>query len=366
MLLFALTITAIHGWLWGVTGTNTLYLWLNTRAARRTLTPSPAPHVEVLIPARNEAENLERLLPSLLAQTYAGFRVRVYDDGSEDATPEVLRRFAEAHPERLATHRGEGPPPGWVGKVHALHQATRHAERAAPDGALYLFLDADAELTDDGALERLVQRHASMEPGSVMTGLPRLLGGGRLLVSMVPNAILIGLPWVLVRRFEAPALGALNGQCWMLDAATYHCLEPHAALPDEVLEDVKIGRYLKSHGVVPVLHDLQREVRVYMYRSFGDAWRGFRKNAYLILGGRPLAFALLWLYFGATFVVGPLLFWLLLPSLFGLKLATDRINGMPLWATALAPVAYLLAWVLQLDSAIAHAIGRVDWKGRRV
>lgn len=350
----AYVLLGIHLVLLGIVAANLIYLRRRAPAGRVGATP----RVSVLIPARNEADNLRRLLPTLAAQDYPFFEVIVYDDGSEDGTGDVIRSFEGP---RLRGLRGEGPPPGWVGKVHALYQATRHA-----GGERYLFLDADAALADPGALGRLVAAHEALPPSSVMTGLTRLRGGGLLLVSLVPSSVVGSLPWPLVRRLEAPSLGALNGQCWMIDAATYRRLEPHAALPAEVLEDVKIGRYLKGHGVVPVLADVQGEVSIYMYRDLADAWQGFRKNAYLLLGGRPLPFLLLYAYFLLVFVLAPLFSpWLLL-TLYGLKATTDRRSGMPWWVTALAPVSFALGALLQLDSALSHLTGRVAWKGRKV
>jgi hypothetical protein len=127
-----------------------------------------------------------------------------------------------------------------------------------------------------------------------------------------------------------------------------------------------IGRYLKRKGLLPVLVDVQQEVSIHMYAGFAEAWHGFRKNAYLILGGAPLPFVALFLYFMAIFVVAPWVSpWLLL-SVYGLKTATDRVSGFPWWISALAPLSYLLGNVLQLDSALSHWTGRVEWKGRRV
>lgn len=317
-----------------------------------------APRLSVLIPARNEEDNLRRLLPTLQEQDHPDFEVIVYDDGSEDDTWGVIASLAGG---RIRGLRGEGPPPGWVGKVHALYQATR-----AATGDRYLFLDADAALTDAGALRRLADRFEALPAGSVLTGLTRLRGGGLPLVSLVPHVILTGLPWPLVRPVRLGTLGALNGQCWLIEAATYHRLEPHAHLPAEVLEDVQIGRYLKRHGLTPVLADVQGEVIVYMYRDLADAWRGFRKNAYLILGGTPLSFLILLLYFILTYLLAPFCsLWFLL-ALYVLKGLTDRRAGFPLWVSLLAPLSFLLAAVLQLDSAVSHWTGRIAWKGRRV
>lgn len=348
-------LAALHLVLWTTLAGNLWYLRQHPRGAAL---PSPPPRLSILIPARNEAENLRRLLPSLLQQDYPDIEIIVYDDGSHDDTWAVLQAHEAPH---LKALRGEGPPPGWVGKVHALYQATR-----AATGDSYLFLDADAALTDAGALRRLAARFAALPPDSVLTGLPRLLGRGHLLVSLVPNAILTGLPWPLVRRIALPSLGALNGQCWMIDAEHYHRFEPHEALPNEVLEDVQIGRYLKRNGLVPTLVDVQREVAIHMYAGMGAAWRGFRKNAYLILGGSPWAFGPLFIGFGLTYVIAPFLGVGLLASAYGLKAVTDRRAGFPLWVSLLAPVSYLLGSILQLDSALHHWTGRVAWKGRSV
>ncbi|BBM70192.1 glycosyl transferase family 2 [Rhodothermus marinus] len=356
VIVLTLLLCTLHLLLWGT-------LLASLRYLRRQPRPVPQadvwPSLSVLIPARNEAANLRRLLPTLLRQDYPHFEVIVYDDGSEDATPFVLERYR--FDRRLRVLRGEGPPPGWVGKVHALYQATRHAR-----GTLYLFLDADTELLRPDAFRHLVARYRALPPGSVATALPSLRGGGQLLVSLVPLMILAGLPWPLVRRLPHPLLGALNGQCWLIDATHYHRLEPHRRHKNEVLEDVQIGRYLKKHGLVPEMLDLRRELAVHMYPDLQAAWRGFRKNAYLLMGGRPLPFLLLWLGYGLAFVLAPLVWGPLLVSILGLKLVVDRLLVHPLWLSLLAPLSHLLAWALQLDSAWSHWRGRVRWKDRPV
>ncbi len=348
---------AIHAFLLTTFVGNAFYL---RRWSRIFPFDTPLPSLSVLIPARNEERNLERLIPSLLAQEYPNAQFVLYDDGSTDGTSDVIARFGDD--ERLLHLTGDGPAPGWVGKVHALYQATRHAT-----GERYLFLDADTDLRGPEALLRVVRRHEQLPGPAVLTGLTGLSrGGGKLLVSLVPNAILIGLPWFLVRHFRMRALGALNGQCWLIRSDLYHQQEPHLNHKAEVLEDVRIGRSLRMAGIVPYMADVQDSVDVFMYTDFADAWAGFRKNAYLILGGSPTAFALLWPYFLLTFVLAPLLGWPLLLTTLLLKLTTDRWCRFPWWMTLVAPISYTLGALLNLDSAIAHWRGDVRWKGRRV
>ncbi|HEX7071573.1 MAG TPA: glycosyltransferase family 2 protein [Rhodothermales bacterium] len=317
------------------------------------------PSLSVLIPARNEAAHLRRLIPELLGQRYDGLEVIVYDDHSEDETQSVLAQFADP---RLKTIVGGDIPDGWIGKVHALYRATREAR-----GELYLFLDADVSLRHEYALRTLVGRYLTLPAGpAVLTGLTHLVGRGLLLVSLVPNAVLTTHPWPVLRRYRFRGGGALNGQCWLTSAEIYHRFEPHREFPAEVLEDVRIGRFLAAKGVIPHLVDVRDELRVRMYDSFAEAWRGFRKNAYLLMSGRPVGFIPLATLFFLAFVVGPILHPVFLCTVFLLKLATDRVARMPWWVTALTPVSVALAVVQQWDSAIHHWLGRVEWKGRRV
>lgn len=341
-----------HAAFWGILLGNLVYL------RRQESSPTDQlPSLSVCIPARNEAENLRRLLPTLREQDYPELEILIWDDGSEDDTWEVV---SDADAPRLTSLRGSDPPSDWVGKVHALYQCTRRAS-----GECYLFLDADVELRRPDALKQLVWRHRNSST-RLSSGFPRLKGGALLLVSLVPHALLCSLPWPLVSRTDTSSLSALNGQCWLVDSNIYHAEEPHAAVKDAVLEDVAIGRYLKQAGIAPTLLDVQDLIAVHMYEGYQTAWRGFRKNAYLLLGGSLPQFLLMYSGFVLSWLVAPLLSIWFLASLYGLKIATDRASGMPVFVSLLAPFSYLLALGLQLDSAIHHWRDRVRWKGRSV
>ena len=111
------------------------------------------PDVTAIVPARDEAEILPTTLPSLLAQDYPGrFRVVVVDDASSDGTGAVARRIG-AH-----VVRGDGPPPGWAGKVAAMAVGVRSA--GTPE--YLLFTDADVRFPTN-ALSSLVTAAARHE-----------------------------------------------------------------------------------------------------------------------------------------------------------------------------------------------------------
>ncbi|WP_029363399.1 glycosyltransferase [Herbaspirillum lusitanum] len=63
--------------------------------------PAVNPHVVPLViisPVRDEAKYLRRTLDSVVAQTYRPIEWILVDDGSVDATPDIVREYAEKYP----------------------------------------------------------------------------------------------------------------------------------------------------------------------------------------------------------------------------------------------------------------------------
>lgn len=322
---------------------------------RRSVNPSSWPSVAVFIPARNEADNIGRLLDSLLDQEYPDLQIHVYDDQSDDATPSILATYTD---QRIHVRRGEGPPPGWMGKVHALHELT-----SGVTADVFLFLDADTELLSDAALKGILARYEA-SGADVATGVTRLAGGGLLLVSLIGSIILSSMPWWLGRHVPASSMAGVNGQCWLVRGATYKTHTPHTVVWNQVLEDIHIGRYFHRAGIRPVMLDVQHEVKVHMYADLASAWDGFRKNTYDIAGGSPISSMAAAVFYGALFLVMPILEpWLWVPLVLT-KVVTDRFMAIPARITLLAPVSFVLGFFLQLDSAISHWRGTATWKGR--
>ena len=77
--------------------------------------------VTVLIPARNEEENIGQVLSSLRKQNYVNYEVIVLNDRSEDGTAAIVSQFLDTN---LSIQLIEGlpTPSGWLGKHWACHQ----------------------------------------------------------------------------------------------------------------------------------------------------------------------------------------------------------------------------------------------------
>lgn len=59
-----------------------------------TQTPADPPLVSVVIPVYNHAAYVDQAIESVLAQTYPNIELIVIDDGSKDASPQVLEKYA--------------------------------------------------------------------------------------------------------------------------------------------------------------------------------------------------------------------------------------------------------------------------------
>jgi cellulose synthase/poly-beta-1,6-N-acetylglucosamine synthase-like glycosyltransferase len=101
-------------------------------------TPCSLPRVSVVIAARNEADNLQELLPALHSQQYEGWwEIIVVNDRSSDRSIDLLHEWAR-RTERLRVIDIDVLPPGINGKKHAITQGIQLAE-----GEIILLTDAD-------------------------------------------------------------------------------------------------------------------------------------------------------------------------------------------------------------------------------
>src|SRR2546421_9921518 len=116
------------------------YRYATRRPRLTAYPPQPTgPLISVIVPARDEAVNIERCVGSILATAYQPVEVIVVDDRSSDATPAIVERLARsgAAQGRLRLVPGGELPAGRVGKPGAVIQGYR-----AGGGEMLLFTDA--------------------------------------------------------------------------------------------------------------------------------------------------------------------------------------------------------------------------------
>ena len=107
--------------------------------ATKLSTPKEWPRISILVPARNEEANLRHLLDNLLAQDYpqGHLEILIADDGSEDATPEIISEYTDQHSHIVEVRVGPH-----LGHARAKANALAYLAKAASTD-LWLFTDAD-------------------------------------------------------------------------------------------------------------------------------------------------------------------------------------------------------------------------------
>jgi chlorobactene glucosyltransferase len=338
------------------------------------------PRVSVLVPARDEAENIYPCALSLLAQDHPDFEVLIlYDeDDPSDRTEELLADLLEVD-SRLRLIRGKPLPPGWLGKHWACHQLAEAAE-----GELLLFTDADTRHHPSTLRDATAALLA--EGADLLSALPQQIVGSwgeKLVVPVLAWSILSFLPLGLAYRLHLPGLSASSGPFMLFRKQAYDQIGGHAAVRDDVVDDLALARRIKAQGLRWRLVDGGSRISCRMYHGLREVFEGFSKNFFAVFQCRVLLFLFVWLWLGIVFL-GPLILLALratevpIPGL-SLSLAaaavgcslllwgiTDWRFGFSLYLTPLYPITILLAVTIALRSLALTLSGRATWKGRRL
>ena len=334
--------------------------------------------VDAIVPARDEEANVERTVRALRAQEYPGLSIMVVDDQSTDSTAAIVGRLAEPADGQvpLKVIRGSERPEGWVGKTWAVHQGAREAS-----GDWLWFVDADMGL----------------HPRALATALAEADRAGADLVSLLPGvrcetfwqgAIasaflqLLGQLYPLDRvndpsRPEAIAAGGFL----LIRRDAYEKAGGHEAVRREIVEDIQLAKRVKGSGRKLLVRLAPSLAWTHMYGSFGDIWRGLRKNAYAgmdylphkYVTGAIVALMMGWVPWvtlgvgvggssldlisvGAWGIVGQVA--ATLPILVFLRLTVGFALTLPLGISAYVAIATSSVW--------HHHRGRILWKGRTI
>ncbi|WP_353072895.1 glycosyltransferase [Tunturiibacter gelidoferens] len=193
-----------------------------------------ATSLSIVIPARNEEDNLPRLLRSIAASVAQPAEILVVDDASTDKTAPIARSLG-------ATVITSAPlPDGWTGKAWACHQG---AQRAI--GNHLLFLDADTFFVD-GGLDRLVVRWLrERDPRLVLSLLPyHAMSATYEQLSLFFNVLMAGG----AGGFGLVSEPRLFGQSLLISKETYFAVGGHAAVRGFVLENLNLADLIGASG----------------------------------------------------------------------------------------------------------------------
>jgi hopene-associated glycosyltransferase HpnB len=328
--------------------------------------PAEFPEVDVIVPARDEAETIGPVIASLVAQDYAGpLRITLIDDNSTDGTA-----AAAGTAPNLRVLRGQPKPTGWSGKLWAVSQGV-----AASSAPVLLLTDADI-VHDPRHLSSLVARllQPRVEMVSEMVRLNCTSFAERALVPAFVYFFQMLYPFASVNNPRSGVAAAAGGTVLVRREALER-IGGIEAIKDALIDDVTLAKAIKKVGPIYLGHSaLASSVRPYPH--FADIWQMVSRTAFTqlrysfgVLLLTLLGLTLVWLVpvwailFGTgwSFACGLAAF--LLAALSYLP-TLRRYGRNPLWSLTL-PLIAVFYMAATLGSALNHWFGGGSrWKSR--
>jgi hopene-associated glycosyltransferase HpnB len=336
---------------------------------------SRLPSVDIIVPARNEADALPASLPSLLAQEYKGdWRVIVVDDNSQDGTSAIARRIAARmnKADRLVVLTAPPVAAGWKGKVAAMNEGVTHSQ-----AELVLFTDADIRHSTD-SLHNLVARveAENLDLASRMVRLNCTSFAEKLLI---PAFVFFFAKLYPFRRANNPKshVAAAAGGTMLVRRSMLDKIGGLASIKSALIDDCGLARVIKDGGgkiELTLTNDIDS---LRPYPHIRDVWHMVSRTAYTQLRHNPYLLAGTTIGMALLYLAPPLLFlfapsaaalgagaaaWIIMTALY---LPMIRFYRLPVaWALTL-PVAALVYGGATLDSARLFYQGKGgQWKDR--
>jgi chlorobactene glucosyltransferase len=198
----------------------------------------PLPTLSVMIPARNETDDLEACLRSLAASTYPKLEILVLDDCSQNKrTPEIIRGFAHDGVQFIP---GKVPPERWLAKNYAYQQLAE-----AANGEILLFCGVDTRFEPETLtvlVRTLLQKQKTM-----LSILPRNLASKSWnpvswFIQPSRYAWELALPRRLVQR--PPVLST----CWLITRETLKMAGGFEAVQRKIVPESYFAKAAASRG----------------------------------------------------------------------------------------------------------------------
>jgi cellulose synthase/poly-beta-1,6-N-acetylglucosamine synthase-like glycosyltransferase len=338
------------------------------------------PTIAVIIPARNEVENITKCLHSLAEQSYPVDKMQIVlvDDGSTDDTV-AIAKTVEMNTILIRFIEAGTLPEGWLGKPHACWQGARSTE-----ADWLCFLDADTQTHPDclvTAMQTALTEQAdllSLHPAQEMRGFWE-----RLLMPIPFMTLMILMDAKRINDPNYPTAMA-NGQFILIKQEVYQSVGGHEAIRDTILEDVALARQVKSSGYSIKLFGGDKLIQTRMYSEFWPLWEGIARGGSELFGVPVTSLAVVNAFFASFFPIAyPI--WRTLVALnsstySAVISAGLAVLGTLFWYTFMArglkqykvpytyllliPLSNLIVAVINIDGLARRLRKNRKWKGR--
>ena len=243
---------------------------INKRGRKHILRDRPL--VSVIIPARNEEENLPSLLESMTGQEYDNIEILVADDRSTDRTWEIIREY-EAKDTRVHGYRTEKGKYSSHGKMNAMLSLIPHAK-----GKYLLCTDADTIHGKKSILNAL----KIMESGhyDILSGFPAEYSSSyaarTITASMVFSNVCI--PHFIFNTLHLSSFAIGIGQFIMMKKSSYDEVGGYGKLDGQICDDLGIIKAFMKKRKRYAFTTLSDYVSCRMYETGKDAFRGIERS----------------------------------------------------------------------------------------
>lgn len=244
--------------------------------------------VSILVPARNEEDNIAQCLHALIAQNYDPLEIIVLDDRSTDRTLEIVQDIASTDA-RVTAFSGTELPKGWIGKNWACHQLAQKAT-----GEFLLFTDADTILSNVAIPSAVL--NSINNSVDLLTVMPRRITRcvvEKLLFPFIDWASFCWMPMKRAHNSQNSHLSAAFGQFMFFKREAYQEIGGHDAIRSIPIDDFALGRSIKKHGLRWTLLEGANCVRVLPSNGNVDAFRDVSRSIFPAIYHRFSLFAFL-------------------------------------------------------------------------
>jgi glycosyltransferase involved in cell wall biosynthesis len=331
-------------------------------------TPSKSSQIQesltVIVPLRNEANNIAELVASLRDQeNLAQVEFLLLDDNSEDDTFVLLEQSVSGL-SNFHILRGNTLPQGWIGKTWALQQLLEKSS-----GEIIVSIDADVRLTSD-AISKAVTllKKAQLD---FLSPYPKQLA-----FSWSERLIQPLLQWswmstVILRVAEKSSLSSTvvaNGQFFVVKRTALDQVNGYEAVRNKVLDDVVLARSLVKSGSRGCVANGATIASTHMYSSWREIKAGYGKSLHAAFGsllGSGIAIVFVFLTGIAPFIAGiagSSIGW----YAFGAVTLTRALSAIKVGKSGLDALLHPISSALLIYLIIYSwkMRGQVQWKGR--
>ena len=312
--------------------------------------------IDILIPMRDEEDNVEGSLKSALnSELLESSSVYALDDDSTDQTGELISEF------KVNKLTGTQLPSGWLGKIWACHNLSK-----AGSGNYLVFLDADVRLHPYAIASAITKMNKF--GWDFISPYPRQIAGSfleKLIQPLLQWYWLASVPLRLADKFPNRSMTIANGQFFVVKRSAYEEAGGHSAIPGEVLDDLELARLLVSKGFKGGVADGSAVASCRMYKTNSQLIDGYTKSLWKAFGGQlGTVVAIILLFFtGISPYLGigaPATFIFL--SRF---LAAIKTRSNPAYAF-LHPISIVILLYLIVLSSMRKSRGTLIWRGRTI